>query len=158
MMLARFTSRYAIWIVVAWLVAAGAANLAVPALEYVVQSHSRSFLPADAPSSVAASPAAELFGESRSNNFNFIVLECDQPLNEQDRRFYDELIPTLRADAKHVNTVTDLWSDPATAAAGQSADRRAVTVMLLVPAWTHHLIIKRLAHQPRSTQTNTAGP
>ncbi|HEX2399422.1 MAG TPA: MMPL family transporter, partial [Mycobacterium sp.] len=128
--LARFMSRYAIWIVVVWLAGAGAANLAVPQLERVVESHSRSFLPADATSSVAASAAADLFGEARSNNFNFLVLERDQPLSEQDRRFYDELIETLRADTAHVTTVTDLWSDPATAAAGQSADRRAVTVMM----------------------------
>ncbi len=130
MRLARFTSRYAIWIVVVWLVGAGAANLVVPQLEHVVQGHSRSFLPADAPSSVAAAAAAELFGEQRSNNFNFIVLERDRPLNEQDRQFYDELIATLRADSRHVIAVTDLWSDPATAAAGQSADRGAVTVMM----------------------------
>lgn len=102
MKLARFTSRYAIWIVVVWLVGAGAANLVVPQLEHVVQGHSRSFLPADAPSSVAAAAAAELFGEQRSNNFNFIVLERDRPLNEQDRQFYDELIATLRADTRHV--------------------------------------------------------
>jgi RND superfamily putative drug exporter len=128
--LARFTSRHAIWIVVFWLVGAGAANLVVPQLESIVASHSRSFLPAGAASSVAASAAADLFGESRSNNFNFIVLERDQPLNDEDRRFYDELIATLGADTKHVNTVTDLWSDPETADAGQSADRRAVTVMM----------------------------
>jgi putative drug exporter of the RND superfamily len=128
--LARFMSRYAIWIVVVWLAGAGAANLAVPQLERVVESHSRSFLPADATSSVAASAAADLFGEARSNSFNFLVLERDQPLSEPDRRFYDELIETLRADTAHVTTVTDLWSDPATAAAGQSADRRAVTVMM----------------------------
>ena len=58
------------------------------------------------------------------------MLERNQPLNDQDRGFYENLIATLRADTKHVNTVTDLWSDPATATAGQSADRRAVTVML----------------------------
>jgi RND superfamily putative drug exporter len=128
--LARFTSRYAIWIVVVWLVGAGGANLLVPQLERIVQSHSRSFLPAEAPSSVAASAAAELFGEQGTNNFNFVVLERDQPLNDKDREFYDQLIATSHADTKHVIGVTDLWSDPATAAAGQSADRRAVTVMM----------------------------
>ena len=127
---ARFTSRYAIWIVAVWLVAAGAANLMVPQLEHVVENRARSFLPADSASSVAASAAAELFGESRSNNLNLVVLERVQPLNDQDRRFYQNLIATLRADTQHVNTVTDLWSDPATATAGQSADRRAVTIML----------------------------
>lgn len=127
---ARLVSRYAIVIVAVWLLGAGAANLMVPQLEHVVESRARSFLPADAASSVAASAAAELFGESPSNNFNFIVLERDQPLNDEDRRFYEDLMSALRADTKHVTTVTDLWSDPATAAAGQSADRRAVTVML----------------------------
>src|SRR4051794_4116979 len=39
------------------------------------RSRPLSVLPADAPSSVAAAAAAELFGEQRSNNFNFIVLE-----------------------------------------------------------------------------------
>jgi RND superfamily putative drug exporter len=130
MTLGRFISRYAIWIVALWLLGAGAANLMVPQLERVVASHSRSFLPADAPSSSAASAAAELFGEPRSNNFNFIVLERDQPLGEQDRRFYDQLIRAVRADTKHVVTPTDLWSDPATAAVGQSPDRHAVTVMM----------------------------
>ncbi|PXX12301.1 RND family transporter [Mycolicibacterium moriokaense] len=127
---ARFISRYAILIVVVWLVGVGVANLMVPQLEHVVAGHSRSFLPADAPSSMAASAAAELFDEQRSNNFNFIVLERDQPLGEQDGRFYDQLLAALRADPKHVITLTDLWSDPATAAAGQSPDRRAVTVMM----------------------------
>jgi putative drug exporter of the RND superfamily len=126
---ARLVNRYAIWIVVVWLVGAGAANLAVPQLELVVQTRARAFLPADAASSVAASAASQLFGEPPSSNLNYVVLERDQPLNEQDRRFYDKLITTLRADTKHVNSVTDLWSDPATAAAGQSADGRAATVM-----------------------------
>jgi RND superfamily putative drug exporter len=130
MTLARFTSRYALWIVVVWLVGAGGANLLVPQLERVVENHSRSFLPADAKSSVAASAAAELFGEQRSNNFNYVVLERDQPLGGEDRQFYDRLIATSRADTKHVIAVTDLWSDPATAAAGQSADHRAVAVMM----------------------------
>jgi putative drug exporter of the RND superfamily len=47
---ARFTSRYAIWIVAVWLVAAGAANLMVPQLEHVVENRARSFLPADSAS------------------------------------------------------------------------------------------------------------
>jgi len=58
------------------------------------------------------------------------VLERDRSLSDQDRRFYDELIATLRGDTKHVNTLTDLWSDPATAPGGQSADGHAVTAMM----------------------------
>jgi RND superfamily putative drug exporter len=121
---ARLVSGYAIWIVVVWLVAAGAANLVVPQLEHVVQSHSRAFLPADAPSSLASSAASELFGEPPSSNLNYVVLERDQPLDEQDRRFYDGLIATLRADTKHVNSVTDLWSDPGTVALSYASAKR----------------------------------
>lgn len=128
-MLARFTIRYAIWVVVFWVVAAGAANLVIPQLERVVETHSRSFMPADAVSSRAAEQAAKLLGEQPSNNLNYVVLERDQSLGELDRGFYHRLVETMRADAEHVYSVTDLWSDPATAAAAQSEDRRAVTVM-----------------------------
>lgn len=127
--LARFTSRHAIWVVVAWVVAAGAASLAVPQLERVVETHSRSFMPADAPSSVAAQNAATLLDEPASNNLNYVVLEGDQPLGEQDRAFYHRLVESLRADTEHVYSVTDLWSDPTTAAGAHSDDGRAVTVM-----------------------------
>jgi RND superfamily putative drug exporter len=128
-MLARFTSRHATWVVVIWVVGAGAANLAVPQLEQVVETHARSFMPADSASSIAARHAAELLDEPPSDNLNYVVLERDQPLGEQDREFYDRLVATLRADTQHVHSVTDLWSDPMTSTAAQSMDRRAVTVM-----------------------------
>jgi len=127
--LARFTGRYAAWIVVLWLVGVGAATLTMPQLDRVVETHSRSFVPVDAASSVAARRAAELLDELPSNNLNYVLLERDQPLNDADRRYYDRLVEALRADSQHVGSVTDLWSDPATAAAAQSVDRRAVTVM-----------------------------
>jgi RND superfamily putative drug exporter len=131
-MLARFISRHAIWVVVVWVVGAGAANLAVPQLEQVVETHARSFMPADSPSSIAARHAAELLDAPPSNNLNYVVLERDHPLGEQDREFYDRLVATLRADAEHVHSVTDLWSDPATAEGAHSKDGRAVTVMTRV--------------------------
>ncbi|KUH93822.1 RND family transporter [Mycobacterium sp. IS-3022] len=127
--LAHLTSRYAVWVIVVWVVTAGAANVAVPQLERVAQSHSRSFMPAQAPSSVAALQGATLLGEKPSNNLNYIVLEGDRPLGADDRAFYHRLITSLRAVDEHVYAVTDLWSDPATAAGAQSADGRAVTVM-----------------------------
>ncbi|BBY43715.1 MMPL/RND family transporter [Mycolicibacterium celeriflavum] len=127
--LAHLTSRYAVWVVVVWVVAAGAANLAVPQLERVVESHSRSFMPAQAPSSVAAMQGATLLGEKPSNNLNYVVLEGDQPLGDDDKEFYHRLVTNLRADDEHVYAVTDLWSDPATAAGAQSEDGHAVTVM-----------------------------
>ncbi len=116
-------------VVAVWVVAAGAANLTVPQVERVVETHSRSFMPADAPSSIAAQQGATLLGESPSNNLNYVVLEGDKPLADTDRDFYQRLIGSLRADTEHVYSVTDLWSDPATAAGAQSKDGYAVTVM-----------------------------
>ncbi|MCV7103635.1 MMPL/RND family transporter [Mycobacterium palustre] len=125
-----FAGRYAVPIVGLWLLAATVANAAVPQLERVVDSHARSFMPADAPSSVAASRAAELFNQKPSNNFVYVVLERDRRLTPADRRFYDALTAALRNDGRRVNAVTDLWSQPATAAGAQSSDGRAVSVMV----------------------------
>jgi RND superfamily putative drug exporter len=129
-MLARLTGRYAILIVGLWVLAAAVGNLTVPQLERVIDSHSRSFMPADAPTSVAASRAAELFSQLPSNNFIYVVLERDQRLTPRDREYYDALTASLAADRRHVNVVTDLWSQPATAAGAQSSDGQAVRVMV----------------------------
>lgn len=123
--------RAAVLIVGAWFAVAGAANLAVPQLETVVHEHARSFMPAAAPSSVAAVRSAELFGESTDNNLNYVVLEREhQELTDEDRAYHDRLVEALAADTGHVRTVTDLWSDPLTESFAVSADGRAVTVML----------------------------
>lgn len=91
-----------------WVLTAAAGNLAVPQLERVVQTHSRSFMPAHAPSSVAATRAAELFGQTPSNNFIFVVLDRNAPLTAQDHQFYDALTAALRSDRRHVYSVMDL--------------------------------------------------
>jgi RND superfamily putative drug exporter len=127
---AGLLGRFAGWIVVAWLVGAGAATLTMPPLERVVETHSRAFVPADSASSVAEQRAAELLGEPPSNNVSYLLLERDQPLNGADRQYYDRLVAALRADTEHVGSLTDLWSDPVTAPAAQSADGRAVTVRM----------------------------
>jgi putative drug exporter of the RND superfamily len=127
---ARLAGRYALLIVGLWILAAAAANLAVPQLERVIDSHAKSFMPADAPSSKAASRAAELFGQKPSNNFVYVVLESDRRLTPTDRQFYDALTRALASDTRHVYAVTDLWSQPATAAGAQSSDGHAVTVMV----------------------------
>jgi RND superfamily putative drug exporter len=128
--LARFTGRYAAWIVVVWLVGAAAATLTMPQLERVVETHSRAFIPADSASSVTEQRAAALLGEPPYNNLNYLLLERDQPLNGADREYYGRLIEALRADTEHVGAIVDLWSDPTTAAAAQSTDGRAVTVRM----------------------------
>ncbi|OBB78176.1 hypothetical protein A5760_22080 [Mycobacterium colombiense] len=128
--LARLTGRYALLIVGLWVVVAGIANVAVPQLERVVDSHARSFMPPGAPSAVAATQAAQLFNQTPSNNFVYVVLERDQRLTPQDRRFYDGLTTAFGSDRRHVYAVTDLWSQPATAAGAQSSDGKAVSVMV----------------------------
>ncbi|OBH55701.1 hypothetical protein A5685_09535 [Mycobacterium colombiense] len=127
---ARLIGRYAVIIVGLWVLAAGVANVAVPQLERVVDSHARSFMPPGAPSAVAAARAAQLFNQTPSNNFVYVVLERDQRLTPQDRRFYDALTTALGSDQRHVYAVTDLWSQPATAAGAQSSDGKAVSVMV----------------------------
>lgn len=112
------------------MLAAAAANLAVPQLERIVDSHARSFMPPEAPSAVAAARAAQLFNQTPSNNFVYVVLERNQRLTPQDRRFYDALTTALGSDHRHVYAVTDLWSQPATAAGAQSSDGKAVSVMV----------------------------
>ncbi|ORW95512.1 hypothetical protein AWB92_09960 [Mycobacterium sp. IEC1808] len=129
-MLSRLSGRYAILIVGLWVLAAAGANLAIPQLERVVDTHARAFMPAEAPSSVAASRAAGLFGQKPSNNFVYVVLERDQRLTPRDRQFYDALTAALSADRGHVNALTDLWSQPATAAGAESSDGRAVSLMV----------------------------
>jgi RND superfamily putative drug exporter len=128
--IANFISRYAALFILGWIVMAAAGNLAVPQLERVVGSHSRSFMPVDAPSSIAAKRSAELFGDAPSNNLNYVVLERDRPLQSDDRRYYDALVAALRADTEHVNSVTDLWSAPITESVAKSRDGQAADVML----------------------------
>lgn len=129
-MVRRFTDRWAAMIVLGWIVAAGIANLAMPQLERVVAAHSRSFMPADAASVVAAARSAQLFGQPPTDNLNYVVLERDRPLQQDDRRYYDALVAALRADRGHIDEVTDLWAVPLTAPMAQSRDGHAVDVML----------------------------
>ena len=113
-----------------WVLAAAVGNLLVPQLERVVDSRARSFMPADAPSAIAATAAARLFDQTPSNNFIYVVLERNQPLTARDRQFYDALTAALGSDPSRVYAVTDLWSQPATAAGAESEDGKAVSVMV----------------------------
>jgi RND superfamily putative drug exporter len=63
-LLSRLTGRYALLIIGLWVAAAAVGNVAVPQLERVVDAHARSVMPADAPSAIAASAAAQMFYQS----------------------------------------------------------------------------------------------
>lgn len=127
---ARFINRWAVWVIAVWVATAGLANALVPQLERVAAAQSSAFIPNDAESSQAVARSAELFGEPISDNLNYVVLEREQPLQPQDRRFYDDLVAALLTDTEHVSAVSDLWSEPLTEPLALSSDRRAVTVMV----------------------------
>ncbi|WP_420891223.1 RND family transporter [Mycobacterium riyadhense] len=150
--------RSAILIVGLWVVAAAVGNLVVPQLERVVDSHSRSFMPNDAPSLIAATHAAQLFAQTPSNNFVYLVLERNTPLTARDRQLYDALTAALHADRRHVYSLTDLWSQPATAAGAQSSDGCAVTMMVRLAGMLGTSQARDSVNSVRDTVTGLSPP
>jgi len=70
------------------------------------------------------------FEESDSDSSAMIVLEGQQPLGEDSRQYYAELVKALDADKTHVQHVQDLWGDRLTSSSVQSADGKATYVQL----------------------------
>lgn len=130
--IARFCSRYAVWVIGAWVVAAAAGNLLVPQVESTAHNHARGFLPADAPVNVAGAKMGQQFHDGSGGNLNYLVLESDHRFGVPERAYYDALVSRLRADTADVDSVMDLWSDPVTAQGAQSADGKAVYTMVRV--------------------------
>ena len=128
--IARWIRRLAVPIVLGWLVVVVALNALVPQLEVVASQNAVSMSPSDAPSMQAMSDMGRLFGESDSDSIAMIVLESEQPLGDDARAYYDELVGMLEADSDHVRSIQDMWGDPLTEAAAQSSDGRAAYVAL----------------------------
>lgn len=128
--LARFIHRYALWVIGAWLVLAGVANIFVPQFERVVATHEVPLLPADAASSLAVQRSAAAFSEKPTDNIEYVVLERRGPLTEADKAFYRQVITALRGDSRHVNDVIDWWGTPATADAALSKDRNVALAVV----------------------------
>ncbi|RDI67395.1 MMPL/RND family transporter [Nocardia pseudobrasiliensis] len=123
--------RWAPLVVLAWVGLAGAMNLAIPQLERVIADHSREFVPANAASAVTLKKMGADFHESDTNNVVFVLLERPKdPLGDADHRYYSELLAELQRDRSHVQSAMDVWSNPQTAVANQSADGKAAYVML----------------------------
>ncbi|EKF23264.1 transport family protein [Mycolicibacterium hassiacum DSM 44199] len=118
----------AVPIIIGWVVLIGVLNSTVPQLEVVGQMRSVSMSPSDAPSVIAMKRVGEVFQEFKSDSSAMVVLEGDQPLGDDARRYYDELLAKIRADTTHVEYIQDFWGDPLTEAAALSADRKAVYV------------------------------
>jgi len=127
---ARWIRRLAIPIVVGWLLLVVALNVVVPQLEVVAGQNAVSMSPSDAPSMQAMSDMGRLFGESDSDSIAMLVLESDEPLGDDARAYYDQLIDKLEAAPDHVRNIQDMWGDPLTEAAAQSSDGRAAYVAL----------------------------
>lgn len=112
-------------IVLGWLVVVGALNIAVPQLETVIDQHAKSFLPDEASAVQALVKMGDHFGGGGSNNFVYLLVEGQQPLDGPARDYYDAVVHRLTADERHVSSIMNLWSDPDLAPAAQSADGRA---------------------------------
>ena len=126
----RFVRRFAVPILVAWLLVTVALNVLVPPIESVARNHAVTMSPQDAPAMIAAKRIGEKFHESDSDSIAMIVLESDKQLDEQAHGYYDGLVKKLQADPKHVQHVQNVWGDPLTGAGVQSRDGKAAYVQL----------------------------
>jgi putative drug exporter of the RND superfamily len=127
---ARIIRALSIPIMLVWVAVAVFFNISVPQLEAVGEMRSVSMSPEDAPAVIAMQHLGQVFEEFESNSSVMIVLEGQEPLGDDSRRFYSELIEKLRADTTHVEHVQDMWSDPLTASGVQSGDGKAVQVQV----------------------------
>ncbi|BBY42597.1 MMPL/RND family transporter [Mycolicibacterium celeriflavum] len=121
---------FAIPIIIGWVVLIAIVNVTVPQLETVGQMRAVSMSPDSAPSMIAMKRVGKVFEEYDSDSSAMIVLEGEQPLGEDTRAFYDQMIDKLEADTKHVQSVQDFWSDPLTASGAQSSDGKAAYVQV----------------------------
>ena len=128
----RVVRRFAVPIILAWLLVTIAVNVLVPPIESVARNHAVTMSPQDAPSLIAAKRIGKEFRESDSDSIVMVVLQSKTELGEQAHRYYDGLVTKLQADPKHVQHVQNVWGDPLTAAGVQSRDGKAAYVQLNV--------------------------
>jgi putative drug exporter of the RND superfamily len=127
---ARTVRRFSVFVILAWLALTLLVTLRVPSLEQVGQEHSVSLAPQDAPAAQAMRRMGEDFKESDSDSFAMVVLEGQQPLGDEARGYYADVVRKLRNDSKHVEHVQDLWGDRLTAAGAESPDGKAAYAQL----------------------------
>ncbi|MCV6983799.1 MMPL family transporter [Mycolicibacterium pulveris] len=128
--MATWIRRLAVPIIIAWIVLIAVLNATVPQLEVVGQMRSVSMSPSEAPSVIAMKRIGTVFEEFQSDSSAMIVIEGQEPLGDEARAYYNELIDRLRDDRDHVEHIQDFWGDPLTEAAALSADRKAVYVQV----------------------------
>ena len=123
--IARTIRKLSLLVILAWVALTLIVTLAVPSLEQVGREHSVPLSPKDAPSVQAMMRMGKDFKESDSDSFAMVLLEGQQPLEDDAHRYYAGLVRDLRNDPKHVEHVQDLWGDRLTASGAQSADGKA---------------------------------
>ncbi|WP_421845421.1 RND family transporter [Mycobacterium sp.] len=129
-MIARFMHRYALLVIGVWALAAIVGNSLAPRLEQLVTAEDQPFAPIGTTTSVAVQRSAAAFEQPPGDNTGYLIMERDGALTDRDRAFYNDLVPTLRADSRHVIEVVDWWGVPALANVVQSKDRHAVTATI----------------------------
>jgi putative drug exporter of the RND superfamily len=128
--LARVIRLACIPIILFWLALAVVLTVVAPSLNDVGAAHSVSLSSKTAPSMIATMHIGSVFHEFDSDSTVMVVLEGQQPLGDSAHQFYDRILSKLRADPRHVEHVSDFWSDPLTASGVQSADNKAAYVQL----------------------------
>ncbi len=128
--IARMIRRLSLLIILAWAALTLIVTFAVPPLERVGEQHAVPLAPQDAPSVRAMIGMGKAFKESDSDSFAMVVLEGQQPLGDNARTYYRELVRKLSDDPRHVEHVQDLWGDRLTAVGVQSPDGKAAYVQL----------------------------
>jgi RND superfamily putative drug exporter len=127
---ARALRKCSVFVILAWLALTLLVTFAVPSLEQVGDEHSVSLAPQDAPAAQAMKRMGEDFKESDSDSLAMIVLEGQQPLGDDARSYYADLVRKLRGDPKHVEHVQDLWGDRLTTTGVESPDGKAAYVQM----------------------------
>jgi RND superfamily putative drug exporter len=127
--MARAIRTFAPLIILGWIALTLLVTFAVPSLEQVGREQAVPMSPRDAPSVQAMLRMGQVFGESDSDSMAMVVLEGREPLGDEIRPYYHDLVRALRSDPR-VESVQDLWGDRLTAGGAQSLDGLAVYVQL----------------------------
>jgi putative drug exporter of the RND superfamily len=126
---AKLARRFALPIVLFWVLAAVLTNVLVPSIEENTKANAKALVPRDSPSSQAALVQGSAFRESDYTSAVVIFFETEgRKLGDQDHQYYNELVRRLRSDRQHVQSLLDLWGKPVTKSGQQSADGEAATL------------------------------
>lgn len=126
---ARFVTRRAGWVLLAWVAFTVVMNLTVPQLEVIAGRDSSPMVPKDAPSMIAVEAMDEAFANGGSESFIVVAMERPEGLTTADRLYAESLATSLREDPEDVAFVQDL-TVPAIRRAVTSEDGQARYVLV----------------------------